>query len=127
MSDQSSSHFVAREDAAAAGPFELGTLQWLREFGCAGRPELAAGYWFVTTEQAPEPFPLTAAFDESFHLLSGRLRIEFLGDESGESGERGESVELSAGDSISYNAGTEMRWTVLEDAAKFFVYSGAGA
>ncbi|XPP26153.1 MAG: cupin domain-containing protein [Leucobacter sp.] len=111
-------HFVTRQDPAAAGPFELGTLQWLREFGSADRPGLSAGYWYVTTEQAPEPFPLTAAFDETFHLLSGRLRIEFIG---------GETVEISAGDSISYNAGTEMRWTVLEDASKFFVYSGTGA
>ncbi len=117
MSDHAT-HFVATRDAAAAGPFELGTLQWLREFGSAERPGLSAGYWFVTTEEAPEPFPLTAAFDETFHLLTGRLRIEFIG---------GETVELAAGDSISYNAGTEMRWTVLEDASKFFVYSGAGA
>jgi uncharacterized cupin superfamily protein len=118
MSDQQRAYFTARQDASAAGPFELGTLQWLREFGAGGRPGLSAGYWFVTTEEAPEPFPLTAAFDESFHLLSGRLRIEFIG---------GETVELSAGDSISYNQGTEMRWTVLEDASKFFVYSGTGA
>lgn len=126
MSDQTT-HFVATQDAAAAGLFELGTLQWLREFGAGGRPELSAGYWFVTTEEAPEPFPLTAAFDETFHLLTGRLRIEFLTGETGETGEPGEPVELSAGDSISYNAKTEMRWTVLEDASKFFVYSGAGA
>jgi uncharacterized cupin superfamily protein len=117
MSDQTT-HFVTTQDASAAGPFELGTLQWLREFGSAARPELSAGYWFVTTEQAPETFPLTAAFDETFHLLTGRLRIEFVG---------GETVEIAAGDSMSYNAGTQMRWTVLEDTSKFFVYSGAGA
>lgn len=123
MPDQQSAYFTARQDTSAAGAFELGTLQWLREFGAGGRSGLSAGYWFVTTEQAPEPFPLTAAFDESFHLLSGRLRIEFIG----ETGETLETVELSVGDSISYNQGTEMRWTVLEDASKFFVYSGTGA
>lgn len=115
MSNVENAYFTATADSAAAGPFELGTVQWAREFGAADRPGLASGYWYVTAEQAPETFPLTAAFDESFHLLTGRLRIEFVG---------GDTVELSAGDSISYNQGAEMLWTVLEDASKYFVYSG---
>lgn len=116
MSNDSQAHFVATADAAAAGPFEVGTVQWVREFGSADRPELAAGYWYVTPEQAPETFPLTAALDESFHVLSGRVRIEFVG---------ADTVELAEGDSISYNRGAEMLWTVLEPTVKFFVYSGA--
>lgn len=111
-------HFITHVDQEASGPFELGTIQWLREFGAAGRPDLSAGYWFVSTEQAPETFPLTAAYDESFHLISGRLRIEFVG---------GETIEVGPGDSVSYNVGTEMLWTVVEDACKFFVYSGTAA
>lgn len=114
MADQISVQFHTTQDAAKAGPFEVGTVQWLREFGKGDRPGLAAGYWYVTTEQAPETFPLVAELDESFHLLTGKLRIEFVD---------GETVELAPGDSISYNAGANMRWTVLEDASKFFVYS----
>lgn len=111
--------FTAHLDPAAAGPFECGTLQWVREFGAADRPQLAAGYWFVTTDEAPEPFPMTPDFDESFHLLTGRIRIEFL--------DGGDDIELVAGSAISYNAGTRMRWTVLENASKFFVYSAPEA
>ncbi|MFV0434584.1 MAG: cupin domain-containing protein [Leucobacter sp.] len=119
MSHTPSTHFTTTQNREAAGPFELGTVQWLREFGSGDRPALAAGYWFVTTAEAPEPFPLTAAFDETFHLQEGRLRIEFLDED--------ETVELAAGDSISYNAGANMRWTVVENASKFFIYSGGEA
>lgn len=121
MSDSQSQHFATTQDRRAAGPFERGTIQWLREFGAGDRPELSAGYWFVTTAEAPEPFPMTAPFDESFHLLEGRLRIEFTDDDAHD------VLEVTAGDSVSYNAGTQMIWTVLEDSSKFFVYSGGRA
>ncbi len=114
MSSGAPEFFTATRAEADAGPFELGRVQYLRGFGDGGRDDLAAGYWYVTTEEAPEPFALNLDSDESFHLLEGRLRIEFVG---------GETVELRPGDSISYHAGDDMVWTVLEDSVKFFVNS----
>jgi uncharacterized cupin superfamily protein len=114
MSTEAPEFFTATLSEAEAGPFERGRVQMLRGFGEGGRDDLAAGYWYVTTEEAPEPFPLTIDSDESFHLLEGHLRIEFVG---------GETVELLPGDSISYHAGDDMVWTVLEDSVKFFVNS----
>lgn len=95
-------------------PFILGQVQWVRRPGDGDRPALSAGFWHVTTEEAPEPFDLLIEADETLHIIEGHLRIEIEG---------GESFDLTAGSVASFNKGTRTRWTVLKDTTEFFVYS----
>jgi uncharacterized cupin superfamily protein len=95
-------------------PFILGQVQWVRRPGDGDRPALSAGFWHVTTEEAPEPFDLLIEADESLHIVEGHLRIEVEG---------GESFDLRPGSAASFNKGTQTRWTVVEDTTEFFVYS----
>ncbi|MEE2524107.1 cupin domain-containing protein [Pseudarthrobacter sp. J75] len=102
------------QDPQKLEPFELGQVQWLRQFGDGDRPGLASGFWHVTTAEAPEPFDLLIEADETIHIIEGHLRIEVPG---------GAEFDLKAGSAASFNKGTQTRWTVLEDTIEFFVYS----
>lgn len=95
-------------------PFELGQVQWVRRFGEGDRPALACGYWHVDPAEAPEPFDLLMEADETIHILEGHLRINVEG---------GESYDLPAGSSASFNKGAQTRWAVLAPTVEFFVYS----
>ncbi|MFC0486124.1 MULTISPECIES: cupin domain-containing protein [Pseudarthrobacter] len=95
-------------------PFILGQVQWVRSPGDGDRPALSAGFWHVTTEEAPEPFDLLIEADETLHIIEGHLHIEVEG---------GESFDLRPGSAASFNKGTQTRWTVIEDTTEFFVYS----
>lgn len=95
-------------------PFILGQVQWVRSPGDGDRPALSAGFWHVTTKEAPEPFDLLIEADETLHIIEGHLHIEVEG---------GESFDLRPGSAASFNKGTQTRWTVIEDTTEFFVYS----
>lgn len=95
-------------------PFELGQVQWIRRFGDGGRPALACGYWHVTPAEAPEPFDLVMAADETITIIEGHLRIEVEG---------GEAYDLTAGGAASFNQGARTRWAVVAPTVEFFVYS----
>ena len=95
-------------------PFALGQVQWVRRSGDGHRPALSAGFWHVTTEEAPEPFDLLIEADETIHIIEGHLHIEVEG---------GEDFDLKAGSAASFNKGAQTRWTVVEDTTEFFVYS----
>lgn len=95
-------------------PFILGQVQWVRRPGDGDRPGLSAGFWHVSTEEAPEPFDLLIEADETIHIIEGRLHIEVEG---------GQSFDLTPGSAASFNKGARTRWTVIEDTTEFFVYS----
>jgi uncharacterized protein len=95
-------------------PFVLGQVQWVRRPGDGERPALSAGFWHVTTEEAPQPFDLLIEADETIHIIEGHLHIEVEG---------GESFDLKPGSAASFNKGAQTRWTVVEDTTEFFVYS----
>jgi len=95
-------------------PFALGRVQWVRRAGEGGRRALSAGFWHVTTEEAPQPFDLLIEADETIHIIEGHLRIEVEG---------GQGFDLKPGSAASFNKGAQTRWTVLEDTTEFFVYS----
>lgn len=101
-------------DRAAAEPFAVGTVQWIRRPGDGGRPTLSSGYWFVSPEQAPDPITVTAHADECVHIVEGRVRIQPEG---------GEPIELGPGGSASVTRGDTAVWTVLEPTIEFFVYA----
>ena len=94
--------------------FILGHVQWVRRPGDGDRPALSAGFWHVTTEEAPEAFDLLIEADETIHIIEGHLRIDIEG---------GEGFDLRPGSAASFNKGTKTRWTVVEDTTEFFVYS----
>jgi uncharacterized cupin superfamily protein len=95
-------------------PFALGQVQWVRRAGDGDRRALSAGFWHVTTGEAPEPFDLLIEADETIHIIEGHLHIEVAG---------GESFDLKPGSAASFNKGAQTRWTVVEDTTEFFVYS----
>ncbi len=101
-------------DRSAAEPFEVGTVQWLRRPGQGGRQDLAAGYWFVSPEEAPGPLEVVGEADETIHLLEGHVTIEIAGRPA---------LDLRAGSSASVNKGVRASWTVHEPTVEFFVYS----
>ena len=101
-------------DRAAAEPFEVGTVQWIRRPGEGGRDDLSAGYWFISPDETPGPMEVTGHADETVHILEGRVRIE---------PRNADALEPRAGDSASINKGVTATWTVLEPTVEFFVYS----
>ncbi|OJU70150.1 cupin domain-containing protein [Microbacterium sp.] len=101
-------------DRAAAEPFEVGVVQWIRRPGQGDRDDLSAGYWFISPEETPGPMRVVGDADETVHILEGRVRIEVEGQDP---------IELFAGASASLNKGVPATWTVLEPTVEFFVYS----
>ncbi len=112
----SNDHFTrsASIDRGQAEPFEVGTVQWVRRPGDGDRPELSAGFWFITPDETPGPMLVIGHADETIYIVEGRVRIEPEG---------GEPVELTAGGTASLNKGVPATWTVLEPTVEFFVYS----
>ncbi|MEV8273068.1 cupin domain-containing protein [Microbacterium sp. NPDC077184] len=101
-------------DRAAAEPFEVGVVQWVRRPGDGERDALSCGYWFITPEETPGPMRVVGHADESVYIVEGRVRIEPEGQDA---------FELGAGDSASFNKDVPAVWTVLEPTVEFFVYS----
>lgn len=101
-------------DRSRAEPFEVGTVQWIRRPGDGGRPDLSSGFWFVSPDDAPQPFRVVGHADETVTIIEGRLRIE---------PDDGEPFELTEGSVASFNEGSGATWQVLAPTIEFFVYS----
>jgi uncharacterized protein len=114
MTSTTQSAFTAHPDPALREPFEVGQVQWLRRPGDGDRPGLMAGFWSVTPEEMPPGTPHEFPFDETIYLLEGAMRVELDG---------GAALELSEGDSASFNKGTKVAWTIHLPVVEFFVYS----
>lgn len=114
MATQNATHFVnsARNSPQGRQPFALGAMQHLWELGKGGREDLAAGFWHVTPEDAPEPFESIQDTDENFVVVEGHLTVDVIG---------GASYELKPGSSIALSKGLSLRWTVHEPTTKFWV------
>ncbi|GAB3615928.1 hypothetical protein GCM10027416_04850 [Okibacterium endophyticum] len=111
----STNRFTAPQapDRAMAVPFDVGNVHWVRK--PASESEVAAaGYWFISPEEAPEPIRVVSHADESVYVIEGRLRIEPEGSDA---------FELIAGTAVTLNKGVVATWTVLEPTVEFFVYS----
>lgn len=108
--------FSARPDAKLSEPFAAGRIQWLRRYGDDGRPELAAGYWFVTPDDMPEPMTFELPCDETLCVIEGAIRFEVAG---------GDVHDLSEGDALSLNKGATLTVTILRPLVEFFVYTSS--
>ncbi|MET0872926.1 MAG: cupin domain-containing protein [Paeniglutamicibacter terrestris] len=106
--------FHAQHTPTAFEPFEVGTVQWLRRNGDNGNEALASGLWSITPAEAPDPFDLPIAEDETIYIVSGHIRIEV---------QDGDTLELTAGSMASLSKGAMTRWTIIEPTIEFFVYS----
>jgi uncharacterized protein len=85
--------------------YEAGIVHWLRRDTLANGRTIWAGIWEVGH---------VSQHEESFHLLEGRVRVQI---------ERGPTLELQPGAIVSLPEGTRARWTILERAREFFVYT----
>ena len=116
MTQTQQSHVLDRVDAEAYEPFmvgaeQAGEIRWLRTEGSAGNA-LAAGFW----RSDPASYDYVFPGDETFHVLVGAVTIELP--------DRGETVELRAGDVASFDAGTRSVWHISEPFLKFTVVAG---
>ena len=105
-----------RVDALEYEPFmvgeaQAGEIRWLRTEGSAGNA-LAAGLW----RAEPATYDYVFPGDETFHVVEGAVTIDLP--------DRGEAVELSAGDVASFDAGTRSVWHVTEPFLTFTVVAG---
>lgn len=108
--------YKSNVDAESYVPFmvgdtQVGVVHWLRDTA-GGDGVLWTGLW----KAEPGSFDYVFESDETFLLLSGAVNVD-TGDET---------VELKAGDLVSFVAGTKATWHVLEPSKKFFVVSGCG-
>lgn len=101
-------------DQARAEPFDVGRVQWVRRAGDGERPALSAGYWFVSPNDAPDPFEAVSETEETIHIVEGHLTVQPEG---------GTAIELHAGSCLSINRGVRARWTVRKPTVEFFVYT----
>jgi uncharacterized cupin superfamily protein len=104
--------WIANIKDAKFEPYEAGRVHWLRREEDGGR-RVWAGIWEVAPDEMPPGTLHESENDETFHLLSGSLRLEI---------EDGETLELGTGSIVSLRKGTRARWTVLEPIREFFVY-----
>lgn len=88
----------------------FGEVHWLRTTA-AGEGQLYAGLWRHPAGAFDYRFP----GDETFHVVEGHVRIAL---------DDGATVELRAGDLVSFPKGANSRWSILEPMKKFFVISG---
>jgi dimethylamine monooxygenase subunit A len=84
-------------------------VHWLKK-NEKGDPTYLAGLWYVQ----PSKFRWLFFGNESFHVLEGRATITI---------EDGTSVEVRAGDVVSFPMDTPSVWVVTEPLKKFFVIS----
>lgn len=108
-------YFTATPDPTKGEPFVAGTIQYVRQYGDADRPEVSAGYWFVTPEDMPGPMTFEVPIDEVLLVLEGKMTWEV----------DGEVTELGPGASYSVNKGTTATVTILEPVVEFFVYTSS--
>lgn len=106
--------FYATRETTPSEPFEVGTVQWLRQPGDNGNANLASGIWTIHPDDAPDPFDLPIEQDETIYIIDGHIRIEV---------QDGQTHELTAGSMASLSRGAMTRWTILAPTTEFFVYS----
>jgi uncharacterized protein len=94
--------------------YEAGIVHWLRRDTLANGRTIWAGIWEVGPEDLEPDTLHVSQHEESFHLLEGRVRVQI---------ERGPTLELQPGAIVSLPEGTRARWTILERAREFFVYT----
>lgn len=88
----------------------FGEVHWLRQVN-GGDRLLLTGLW----KHGPASFDYVFPGDETFHVLEGTVSITIVG---------GETVELAAGNIVSFAKGQATRWTIKTPLKKFFVISG---
>ena len=116
MTETGQAHVVDHVDNDVYEPFmvgeeQAGEVRWLRTEGSAGNA-LAAGLW----RSDPATYDYVFPGDETFHVIEGAVAIELP--------DRGETVELRAGDVASFDAGTRSVWHIDEPFLKFTVVAG---
>jgi uncharacterized cupin superfamily protein len=89
----------------------LGEAEWLRR-----RSEGAFSHTAMLWRCDPMSFEYSFAGDESFLIISGRVRIELK--------DSGGTLDLRAGDVASFHKGTRSVWTIVERLEKFTVITG---
>jgi uncharacterized cupin superfamily protein len=100
--------YLSNVDATEWEPFEVGDGRVIGEAHFVRADEdgsFYAGLWRMPGGEVPEPFEYEIAMNETIHVLEGSVQIEVTG---------GPTVELKAGDIVSFRAGTSTRWTMRE-------------
>ena len=87
----------------------IGEAEWLRR-----RTEEAWSHTSMLWRCDPMTFDYNFPGDESFLVVSGRVRIAL---------KDGETIELRSGDVASFRKGTPSVWTIVEPIVKFTVVS----
>jgi uncharacterized cupin superfamily protein len=108
----SDAYAVGRGDADEFEPFApdgvpVGEIHWLRQHDAGGR--LAAAVW----RAEPCAFDYVFDSDEACYVLEGEASVHLP--------DRGETVDLRAGDTAWFPEGTRAVWTVKRTFRKFVV------
>ena len=96
-------------EAFMIGDKQAGEVHWLTTTNSSGETTYS-GLWRCE----PMTFEYEFPGDEIFHILQGQLLVEIL---------NGDSIELNAGDIVSFNKGIKSTWTIKNSFKKFFVIS----
>ena len=96
-------------EAFMVGDKQAGEVHWLTTENSNGAPTYS-GLWRCE----PMTFDYEFPGDEIFHIIEGSLSIEIAS---------GETVNVSAGDIISFDKGVKSTWTIQSSFKKFFVIS----
>ncbi|MFK8027137.1 MAG: cupin domain-containing protein [Gammaproteobacteria bacterium] len=91
------------------GDKQAGEVHWLSTENSAGAPTYS-GLWRCE----PMTFDYEFPGDEIFHIIEGSLSIQ-LAD--------GDTINVTAGDIISFDKGVKSTWTINSSFKKFFVIS----
>ena len=91
------------------GDKQAGEVHWLTTENSAGAPTYS-GLWRCE----PMTFDYEFPGDEIFHIIEGSLSIQ-LAD--------GDTINVTAGDIISFDKGVKSTWTINNSFKKFFVIS----
>jgi uncharacterized cupin superfamily protein len=113
MSTIEAPYAVERPDARGYEPFmvdgvQVGEYHQLGTEGAAA-DTLDAGLW----RSEPATYDYFFATDETFYVFEGAVTIELP--------DRGEKLELRAGDIAYFKAGTPSTWVVTEPFKKFVI------
>ena len=91
------------------GDKQAGEVHWLTTENSAGAPTYS-GLWRCE----PMTFDYEFPGDEIFHIIEGSLSIQLTD---------GDTINVTAGDIISFDKGVKSTWTINSSFKKFFVIS----
>jgi uncharacterized cupin superfamily protein len=116
MSPEDLAYITGRVDATDYEPMmidgeRIGEGDWLRTEGSHGNEHEAC----IWRTEAPATYEYLFTGDESFVVLEGSVSIELP--------DIGETVELKAGDTASFDKGAQSVWNFSEPFKKFTVIS----